>query len=252
MLNLIRSDLYRLFRSRGFQILLGSLTVYYIINAIISKYENLPVTFNNIAESLGVGECLIIAGLTAIIFENCEYKRGFIKHVVCEVNHKYYLPIVKIITCAVISLIISAVEMLVGSVAALCAFGKETFMEGYMGTSKLLQYVSINFVIVLAIIYCCTIFVLIFRNSTLAIILIILGSVNMIDQIIAGLANYFFKISPDVTGKYLLHVCEMDVLSQFCDIDKLTIDARGVWVALAYIAVATVGSCILMEKRDVL
>ena len=269
MLNLIKMDLYRLFKTKSLKTgLIISAMISFVTIAIIAFLSNLvpqlsadsqvtmtemmpfvnwrnSVSFYDIILTATNVLSLMVSAVLASIFINEEQINGYIKNIAGQVKNKGMMIVAKFVALAVMTLFVLIAYTAGATVSGFVFFNKVITYEGLtqflavFGT-KYVIYLSVNAIIL----FLCTLT----KSKTLSVAVgVIFGS---------GASIIVYNIISTFIGIVLK--LEVPVASYVPDglVFGLTMTApsaeiiKAIAVAVAYIVVFIVASMVVMKKRD--
>lgn len=269
MLNLIKMDLYRLFKTKSLKTgLIISAMISFVTIAIIAFLSNLvpqlspdsqvtmtemmpfvnwrnSVSFYDIILTATNVLSLMVSAVLASIFINEEQINGYIKNIAGQVKNKGMMIVAKFVALAVMTLFVLIAYTAGATVSGFVFFNKVITYEGLtqflavFGT-KYVIYLSVNAIIL----FLCTLT----KSKTLSVAVgVIFGS---------GASIIVYNIISTFIGIVLK--LEVPVASYVPDglVFGLTMTApsaeiiKAIAVAVVYIVVFIVASMVVMKKRD--
>ena len=269
MLNLIKMDFRRLFKSKIFYIIMGvavlmsvfmmmmfgvySLALNNIDTGELSAdtmallQSTLPSSFTQYMEAFYLGNYIILFIIIfAVIFCNAEYSRGYIKNIAPLVTPRYLMVFSKLIITVFVSLLI---YLLVGAVTvAGCAVSSvELTLTDTAGMVKML-------LIGLLLNISLTSFVMmifnLFRKATPALIsgIVYISMGSVLYTLVNLLVKAAFRVEDFDCTEY---TCLGNLLGHVTSTADNSTYIRSVVVALVVLAVSTAVSCLSVQKKDI-
>ena len=268
MLNLIKMDLYRLFRTKSFKIgLIISLAISFLFVAVVAAISNLIPLFpestqaamsvlpfadwrNNvnlfelILSSTAILS-LLVSAVLASNFISADQANGYVKNIAGQLKNKGMMNVSKFVALAVMTFFVLLAYTVGSTIGGLVFLNNAVNYEGLnqflavFGT-KYLIYLAVNAIIL----FLCTL-----TKSK---------SVSIAFGALFGSGATVFAYSAVSTFAALALKCDVNIASYIPDglIFGLTMDApstaliKAIVVGVVYIAVFMVLSMILMKKRD--
>lgn len=275
MLKLVKSDLYRLSKTTSFKVILvisailaffsvlfSNLVIGFLPSAATSPQDleamsqiypaigwNLKggtdiLTFLNVVYGTGA---VFVSALFAALFFSAEHEKGFDKNIAGQIPSRASMVCSKLVTLAVINLLIFAVFVIVGTTAGMLML---PFSISFTFTSKALAVLGINAINTFAISAIVTAMCIITNSKTAGIIFSIVfgfGVSTMIYSIInSTLANVLKIENVDVS-----RVFPDGASALASSTPTLTNTLLAIAVCLAFTIALTVIASIIMRKRDV-
>ena len=107
MIKIIRTDLFRLFRSKSFYVFPIFVVLIITLSSFFSaaKADTTKISVLSLADKLADGSILIFVGIILIIFCTSETRAGFIKNSASAVSDRGFLPVSKILIGMVMTII---------------------------------------------------------------------------------------------------------------------------------------------------
>ena len=268
MLNLIKMDLYRLFRTKSFKIgLIISFAISFLFVAVLAAISNLIPLFPestqvamailpfadwrnnvNLFEMILSSTAILSLMVSAVLASNfisAEQANGYVKNIAGQVKDKGMMNVSKFAALSVMSLSVLVAYAAGSTVSGLIFLNNAVNFEGFsqflavFGT-KYLIYLSVNAIIL----FLCTLT----KSKSVSIAFGVMfgsGATVLVYNVISTFAGIVLK-------------CEVPVASYVPDglIFGLTMDApaealiKAVVVGVVYIAVFMAFSMVVMKKRD--
>ena len=245
MLNVIKSDLYRMFRTTSFYIMQIIILVYNIIIAIVLDGESI----NNFIPTVSTNIPLF-TGIFLAIFTYSDYKNGYIKNIAGIVPNKVYLLMSKLIIAVIYILISFAVHICSGILFSFI-FAKHGFIYENTVITEILKCLGVHFVLQFAMAMIPIMIITLTRSNALACVISILASTSFISNMAYGLfivlkTYHFipesFRIQPFFISTYMSSV-------ECSSTTDLMLKALA--VSAVYIAVMVSVSVFAIKKKDV-
>lgn len=166
MLNLLRSDFYRLFKSKSYYICMGvefALALLQIVIMYIMNKTNaspvIPMDFNGSSFGMSLitgGNIPMMLGISTAIYVTADFSHGTMKNVVSKGFSKILIYLSKLITMIAASYLFIFATMLVGTISATILSGKlGDFTGEYVGVIfktigiELLLYTALTSILLL-------------------------------------------------------------------------------------------------------
>ena len=240
MLNVIKGDLYKMFRMKAIWILNIIYVVYNFLTCyLLSEFDEIR-TIYGIASNIPTLLSLFV-GIFMCLFINSEYKNGYIKNIAGIVTDKIHIILSKIVVSAVFT-VISIIIYMVTSVIFSLMFLKLVDFDNIV---EALAYLGVMTLLCIALGMIAVMIVTAFRNGALAYIMTVLISTQFIAVLLNGLwtiLQYKEIVSEnfDISLIFLTNYFNTEA-------DNL----KGFIVAVVYIAVSSVISIFAVKKKDI-
>ncbi len=262
MLNVIRMELHRLFRSRSFYITIGICAgVIILLTSLFAALINLtgemdadgasPVNCPlNTCASLTGGMCSLFAVIFAACFTGAFYSGGFCKNVICSVKNRYYFQIAKTVCLSVYSGILLIVASLAGVLSASGLVNHFEFV--YMG--EYLKYLLGEFCLLTVLAVFSALLTELTGSKVPAIVYFLLsatsllqGILSIIDGKLADWLNINVELEKFLPSFY--HNLFSPSISDTSGNNQLLIHA--VVLSLVYLLIYNAAGSCLITKRDI-
>lgn len=264
MINALKMDLYRLFRTISFYVIIGIIiftagtiiwSLYMTSNPALSEAGAiipddiaalLPKDLDGYFNSFFQGNFLVLfTVIFTVIFANTEYKNGYIKNIISVVPNRVVLVFSKLLVFLIaitIMHIVTVISILVGCFA----FVKCDVSSNVLGIIKLILYGILMNWALSAMTYMLFMFA---RKSILpmvsGIVYVLMGSSAY--MLINMIIEKAFKVNSFAIEKYTV----MGNMLYFVNTasDASTLVRAGIVTAIVFVS-STVVSCILIKKKD--
>lgn len=249
MLDLIKMDLYRMFKMKSLLIT----TVLYTLYAYLFTWGELAMIDNAFSTEFGVYVMmfstlpLFFIALFSVLFITFDTHSGFIKSYVGQIPSRTHRLASKLICCLIYQLI--AFAYIVVAQIVICALISGDVKLG--NTEKMLKFLAILFLIQFAITCVIMMITTAFKSHVAPIVFAVCISLGVF-QILTSALNLLFKFvfekDFDPT-KYLLTAKIEDVCDAFMIGESLDLSKTLLLVAV-YIVVSIAASIAIFRKRD--
>ncbi len=240
MLNVIKGDLYKMFRMKSIWILNIIYVVYNFLTCyLLSEFDEIR-TIYGIASNIPTLLSLFV-GIFMCLFINSEYKNGYIKNIAGIVTDKIHIILSKIVVSAVFTVISIIIYMVTSVIFSLMFFDTVDFDK----TGDTLAYLGVMTLLCVALGMIAVMIVTAFRNGALAYIMTLLISTQFISTLLNGLwtiLQYKEIVSEDFDISLIFLTNYFGTSAD---------DLKGLIVAVVYIAVATGISIFAVKKKDI-
>lgn len=246
MLNIIKSDLYRMVRAKSFYVMQILILLFNIIITLALDNESVGMFISWISAN----NIPLLTGIFISIFTYSDYKNGYIKNIAGIVPSKVHLLLSKMVIAAIYILISFAVYILSGLLFSLI-FAKHGFTYEDAAFIQILKCLGVHFVLQFAMALIPITLVTLARSSALACTISILASTSAIFGIAYSITTVLqvydiipssFDITPFFISPYFSRI---DYLSD------AEIILKALAVAVVYIVVLTAVSIYAIKKKDV-
>ncbi len=261
MINMIKSDIKRLLKSKGFWFSLVIFIFIYVISIFMQTSAQETGTFsptnsapepgfyisidivvkslNSFATMFGHSFGTLILGIYLAIFVCNEYSSGYIKNVVTLPNGRLTIIISKIVVAAFIDFIIILLCYGIGLILG------HILIDGFIVESMdvLLKSSTVMFVMTLALFSLIIVITTVFRNKIAGIILVLLISSGMLQPFLTSLFDFI----------HLSFLSEYTLSSLFLNsalVEENNI-IKVIFTSLCYVIVYNAISIAITQKRDI-
>lgn len=259
MSNLLRSDFYRLFRSKSFYVCtvvamgLIALNIFLLdwASRVAGEGVNLDVsTLYKDGISYGLtafsnGNVQMILGIIIAIFVTAEFSHGTMKNVVSKGFPKLQIYLTKLISMTVASYIIIIATFVVGTISAIIVTGTLGDLNGEY-ISKIVKTIGIELLLNTALTALILLVSMVVRNLGAAIAINIIGIMSF-GPLIFSILEYVVKGKIKFTEYSLLNNIAFYANNTAKGSDYL----RSLIVGLIFLAVSTVLGIYAFKKSDV-
>lgn len=261
MINIMKSDINRLFKSKGFWFSLGIFiiisisTILLLISAQNSSMMNSSDGSLNITASMSIKAVLknsnsfatlfghsfgsLVLGIYLAIFVCNEYSSGYIKNIATLSNGRIAIIISKVVVAAIIDLIIILLSYILGFILGNVLVDK--FVVDSLDV--ILKSSLVMFVMTLALFSIVIVITTLFRNKIAGIILVLLIS--------SGMLQPFFTSLFDIINLTFLSDYTLTSLFQNTALVEENIFIRVILASIFYIIVYNSISIGISLKRDI-
>lgn len=139
MLNVLKSDLYRMVRMKSFYVMMIILFLFNILQVLIYDGESATYFLSSIS-----GNIPLLIGIFMAIFVSSDYKYGYIKNIAGVVPSKVYLVVSKFIIAAIYLVILFALYILSGMLLAVILTDDGLSYSNIKAT-ELLSFLGVHF-----------------------------------------------------------------------------------------------------------
>lgn len=249
MLNLIRSDLYRLFRMTSFWVVNIFLFIEAVFICIGMTMDNAS-SFTGNLEILSSGLPLMFTGVFVALFTASEYKNGYIKNIAGNIPDRLMLLASKLVVSAVCILTAFAITLVTLLVGGFIVFGASYSFEG-LTVGSFLAFIGIQLLLHLAV---CAIIILVTaltRSGAAGCITSFVISTGFLSELIT-LAYTLFAMNDilpkDINpGDFMV----MPYLMQVTASNEQSFIIAACIAGAAYFIVFNVLSAITLKKKDI-
>lgn len=260
MLNLLKSDFYRLFKSKSFYICTIVYTILRIASAVIMEFT-VRLIANNANVTTVPGSVLkdgISYGLTSFtqgganlyiaifvaIFITADFTHGTMKNVVSKGFSKLQVYLSKIVTMMAVTYLMLLTSFIFSTITATILTGKfGTFTLTYVG--QIFQVIGIELLLYAALVAVFTMIAMVVRNAGGTIAINIVGIV-MVGPVIFQVLELFVK---------KIHFTDYELSQNIISFINLTPNSedviRAIIIGLAYFVVTTGVGILAFTKSDV-
>lgn len=250
MLDLIRMDLYRMFKMKSMLVttLIYTLYAYFFTWAELAMFDDAFSTEYGVYLMISSTLPMFFINLFAVLFITFDTHSGFIKSYVGQIPSRTYRLASKLICSMIYQLI--AFVYIVAAETVLCAFISGNVKFGDAG--KLVKFLAVAFLIQCALVCVITMLTTVFKTHVAPIIFsvcISLGFVQTFTYLIYLLLNVVFEIDFDPT-KYLLTTRMTDFCDSYLGYTSRYSLSSTVCLALVYIVISLAASVVIFRKKD--
>lgn len=264
MNNLLKSDFYRLFKSRSFYICTLIASLLYGLSAFIIKWTyDTMIKLEGFGEaadypfksglsyalsSFSSGDIFLFMAIIIAVYTASDYTHGTMKNVVSKGFSKINIYMSKLITMSAACLIVILAMFIVGLISGAIVTGKLTDTNPVYGTAlQTLRMIGIEILLSIAVVALFIMISMLVRNTGVAIAINIVGVIYF-GRLIFQILDMIFKVKESLTRFSL-----MEVSSSFYNklVDSSDDLIRAVLVGLAYLAVSTVAGIFAFKRMDV-
>lgn len=254
MSKLLRSDFYRLFKSKSLYICTAVVSVFVILNIIIitkasqatgdlgEAYSSyLPAGGLEYAMSIFHGNLTTMISIVVAIFVTAEFAYGTMKNVVTKGFSKILIYLSRLITMIVAAFFMIFVNFLVSVISGTIAIGKTGNFSADMAKAigvELLLYVALTAIFV---------FIAMLVRSLGGVIAINIIGVLSVGPLLFSLLTYLVKNKIDFSKFSLINNISYYPSSELTGTDYL----RSIAVAVVYIVITVALGIYVFEKSDI-
>lgn len=245
MLNIIKSDLYRMFKAKSFYVMQILIFLYNIIVVVAMDNESIGTFISWIS----INNIPLLTGIFMSIFTYSDYKNGYIKNIAGIVPSKVHLLLSKMVIAVIYILISFAVYIFSGLLFSLI-FAKHGFTYD-ASFIQILKCLGVHFVLHFAMAMITITLITLTRSNALACTISILAPTSTLFSIAYGITTVLkvYKIIPSS-----FDISPFFISPYFSRIDYLSgseIILKALVVAVVYIAVLTAISVYAIKKKDI-
>ncbi len=245
MLNVLKSDLYRMVRMKSFYVMMIILFLFNIIQALIYDGESFIYFLSSIS-----GNIPLLIGIFMAIFVSSDYKHGYIKNIAGIVPSKVYLIASKFIIVAIYLVILFAVYIFSGMLLSVI-FADEGFIYDSIKATELLSFLGVHFVMDFAMALIPIALAAVTRSNALSCVFTVLITTGFISGI--AMTGYMLltmlEIIPE-SFKFHEYFLSMRLVSTSYNTESSEM-LITLGISAAYMVVAIAVAIYAVKKKDV-
>ena len=248
MLNVLRSDVYRLFHRRTLYIVLICMVVFAFFAGFLGSFGDIPI--DTIITSIGSLLPLLCATIATSAIVTAEYKSGYIKNTVSIAGNRLYVYFSKLIISALL-LVFAIVTFLDIYLLAVIINPKANLLVLNLDISGVFAYLGFQFLAGMSIISLVLLVAMLSRSNVVGCLIgfsICMGIVNSSVSLLTYLLKAKEIIPENVELVDYLVTTYTTQISLHSATDFVT---RGVIVSLVYLVISVALSMLVIKKRDI-
>lgn len=248
MLNVLRSDIYRLFHRITLYIMLICTVVFAFFVGFFGSFDD--TTTDTIITSIGSLLPLLCATIATSAIITAEYKNGYIKNTVSVAGNRLYVYFSKLIISALL-LIFAIISFLDIYLLAVIINPKATLLVLNLDMASVFAYLGFQFLSGMAIISLVLLVAMLSRSNAIGCLTAFAICVGIINSSI-NLLSYLLKakeiIPENVELTDYLVTTYTTQINFYSGSDFVT---KGVIVSLVYLVISVALSMLVIKKRDI-
>ncbi len=248
MLNVLRSDLYRLFHRKTLFIMLGCTIGFALFVGFLGSSGKIPT--DSIITSIGSLLPLICATITTSAIITAEYKNGYIKNTVSIAGNRLHIYFSKLVISALV-LIFAILSFLDVYLLAVIINPKAELLVLNLDMSSVFAYLGFQFLAGMAITSIVLLIAMLSRSNALGCLTafaICMGIVNSSVNALSFLLKEKEIIPDNVELADYIVTTYTTQINFNSDSDFIT---KGVIVSLVYLIISVALSMLVIKKRDI-
>lgn len=248
MLNILRSDIYRLFHRKTLYIMLICIVVFAFFVGFFGSFDKTPT--DSIITSISSLLPLLCATITTSAIITAEYKNGYIKNTVSVAENRLHIYFSKLIISA-LALALAIVSFLDIYLLAVIVNPKAELLVLNLDLVSVFSYLGFQFFAGMSIISIVLLIAMLSRSNALGCLTAFAICMGIVNSSINAL-SYLLKakeIIPDniELADYLISTY-MTQINFYSATDFVT---KGVIVSLVYLVISVALSMLVIKKRDI-
>lgn len=248
MLNVLRSDIYRLFHRKTLYIVLICMVAFAFFAGFLGSFDNVPT--DTIITSIGSLLPLLCATIATSAIVTAEYKNGYIKNTVSVAANRLYIYFSKLVVSALL-LIFAIITFLDIYLLAVITNPKATLLVLNLDMLSVFAYLGFQFLAGMSIISLVLLFAMLSRSNVVGCLIgfsicmeIVNSSVNAICFLLKGK-----EIIPE--NVELVDYLVTTYTTQINLNSATDFVTKGVIVSLVYLVLSVALSMLVIKKRDI-
>ncbi len=249
MLNVLRSDIYRLFHRRTLYIVLMCMVVFAFFVGLLGSSGNISTEsiITSIRNSLLP---LICATITTSAIVTAEYKNGYIKNTVSVTGSRLHIYFSKLITSAIV-LIFAILSFLDIYLLAVIINPKAELLVQNLDMLSVFAYLGFQFLSGMAIISIVLLIAMLSRSNALGCLTAFAICVGIVNSGVSML-SYLLKAKEIIPENVELTDYLVTTYATQINLNSATdFVTRGVIVSLVYLVISVALSMLVIKKRDI-
>ena len=248
MLNVLRSDIYRLIHRRTLYIVLICMVVFASFVGFLGSFDDTPT--DTIITSIGSSLPLLCATIATSAIVTAEYKNGYIKNTVSIAGNRLYVYFSKLIISALL-LIFAIITFLDIYLLAVIINPKANLLVLNLDISSVFAYLGFQFLAGMTIISLVHLIAMLSRSNVVGCLIgfsICMGIVNSS----VSLLSYLLKAKEIIPENVELTDYLVTTYATQINLNSATdFVTRGVIVSLVYLVISVALSMLVIKKRDI-
>lgn len=248
MLNVLRSDVYRLFHRKTLYIVLICMVVFAFFVGFLGSFDNVPT--DTIITSIGSSLPLLCATIATSAIVTAEYKNGYIKNTVSIAGNRLHIYFSKLIVSALL-LIFAIVTFLDIYLLAVIINPKANLLVLNLDISSVFAYLGFQFLSGMAIISIVLLIAMLSRSNALGCLTAFAICMGIINSSVS-LLSYLLKAKEIIPENVELTDYLVTTYATQINLNSATdFVTRGVIVSLVYLVISVALSMLVIKKRDI-
>ncbi len=248
MLNVLRSDIYRLFHRKTLYIVLICMAAFAFFAGFLGSFGDTPI--DTIITSIGSSLPLLCATIATSAIVTAEYKNGYIKNTVSVAANRLYIYFSKLVVSALL-LIFAIITFLDIYLLAVITNPKANLLVLNLDISSVFAYLGFQFLAGMSIISLVLLVAMLSRSNVVGCLIgfsICMGIVNSSVSLLTYLLKAKEIIPENVELTDYLVTTYTTQINLNSAIDFVT---KGVIVSLVYLVLSVALSMLVIKKRDI-
>ncbi len=248
MLNVLRSDIYRLFHRKTLFIMLGCTIGFALFVGLLGSVDNVPT--DSIITSIGSLLPLLCATITTSAIVTAEYKNGYIKNTVSVAGNRLHIYFSKLITSAIV-LIFAILSFLDIYLLAVIINPKAQLLVLNSDIINVFAYLGFQFLAGMAIISIVLLIAMLSRSNALGCLTAFAICMGIINSSVNAL-SYLLKSKEIIPENIeLVDYLVTNYTTQIKFYSGSDFVTKGIIVSLVYLIISVALSILVIKKRDI-
>ncbi|MBE6880180.1 MAG: hypothetical protein E7490_05005 [Ruminococcaceae bacterium] len=248
MLNVLRSDIYRLFHRKTLFIMLGCTVGFALFVGLLGSSGN--ISTESIITSIGSLLPLICATITTSAIVTAEYKNGYIKNTVSVTGSRLHIYFSKLITSAIV-LIFAILSFLDIYLLAVIINPKAELLVQNLDMLSVFAYLGFQFLSGMSIISIVLLIAMLSRSNALGCLTAFAICMGIVNSSVNAL-SYLLKEKEIIPNNVeLTDYLVTNYTTQINFYSAADFVTKGVIVSLVYLVISVALSMLVIKKRDI-
>lgn len=252
MINIVKMDIYRLFKTKAFYII-GVVFVGFVILLTYFSYElgdaegigtNLKI-YVDYTMSFTIMVYTVVIAVFSVLFTTAESSSGYIKNIGGQISARSILILSKAVALLVYNIIMFVIYFIVQIIVNKIFFG---YIEFSGEPKEFAEYVAIQILLHFALALLCMMVAVVIRKNGIAMTIAVILGLRITGNFYEGINMLFDNFEAFDISKYLL-IGNMNSLLYAEDISSVA--SGAIIVGICFAAVSLLVSCLFFEKRDI-
>lgn len=252
MINIVKMDIYRLFKTKALYII-GVVFVGLVILLTYFSYElgdaegidtNLKI-YVDYTMSFTIMVYTVVIAVFSVLFTTAESSSGYIKNIGGQISARSILILSKAAALLLYTIVMFVIYFIVQMIANKAFFG---YIEFRGEAREFTEYAAIQILLHFALALLCMMAAVIIRKNGIAMTIAVILGLRITGNFYEGINMLFDSFDGFDISKYLL-IGNMNSLLLAEDISSVA--GGAIIVGVCFAAVSLLVSCLFFEKRDI-
>lgn len=251
MINIIKMDIYRLFKTKIFYIILFALIV--IVFFLTYLFQGLGTAANPVEDTTTLMAALqqsmlgftVLITIFSVVYSTADYTSGYIKNIGGQISIRSFLLLSKMIALLLYTIIMFVVCFLLQIIANKLFYDHITFGK----SGDMLTYAAVQILLHFALALVCMMLALVIRKNAISMTLAVVLGLRMTETLLYGSINLLFEDTFDNfnIAKYTL----IGNITSLPTISVCQTAGTPIIIGICFAVISMFISCLVFEKRDI-